>query len=61
MATDISSATSDPKRVTEHTLRKLAYGERPNLGLIDVQLLLNYFDAVERGEKSLPEPEKQAA
>jgi hypothetical protein len=35
--------------------RKLAYGNRPNPGLKHVQPLLDLFQAVERGERELPE------
>jgi hypothetical protein len=36
--------------------RKIAYGDRRNPGVLTVQPLLDYFMAIERGEKSLPEP-----
>lgn len=36
--------------------RKLAYGDRDNPGVQTIQPLLDYFHAVERGEKRLPEP-----
>lgn len=34
--------------------RKIAYGDRDNPGVQTVQPLLTFFQAVERGEKSLP-------
>jgi hypothetical protein len=36
--------------------RKIAYGDRKNPGVLTVQPLLDYFQAIERGERSLPDP-----
>jgi hypothetical protein len=41
--------------------RKLAYADRENPGVNTVQPLLDYFLAVERGEKVLPEPSDDKA
>lgn len=41
--------------------RKIAYDDRDNPGVQTVQPLLDFFSAIERGEKSLPEPEAKAA
>jgi hypothetical protein len=35
--------------------RKIVYGDRENPGVQTVQPLLDYFQSVERGERSLPE------
>jgi hypothetical protein len=35
--------------------RKIAYGDRENPGVETIQPLVSFFQAVERGEKSLPE------
>lgn len=40
--------------------RKISYdAERKNPGVQTIQPLINYFEAVERGEIDLPEPAKQ--
>lgn len=36
--------------------RKLVYGDRDNPGVLTIQPLVDYFAAVDRGEKKLPEP-----
>ena len=41
--------------------RKIAYGDRKNPGTKTIQPLLDYFDAVDRGEREMPEPAKQDA
>lgn len=41
--------------------RKIAYDDRDNPGVQTVQPLLDFFAAVERGERELPQPQKQAA
>lgn len=42
--------------------RKIAYDDRENPGVSTIQPLLDFFGAVERGEKTLPEPaEKHTA
>lgn len=40
--------------------RKIAYGDRENPGVDTIQPLLSFFQAVERGEASLPEPAEPA-
>lgn len=43
-------------------MRKLAYGDRENPGVKNVQPLLDYFQAVDRGERVLPtEPAEKSA
>lgn len=36
--------------------RKIAFNDRDNPGVQTIQPLLDFFDAVERGEKRLPDP-----
>lgn len=45
---------ADMKPLSFHSLRKIAYGERPNLGTIKGEALRDYFLAIERGERELP-------
>jgi hypothetical protein len=40
--------------------RKIAYDDRENPGVATIQPLLDYFGAVDRGERELPEPTKVA-
>lgn len=49
--------------VAESLLPKIAYGMRDNPRVQTVQPLLDYFQAIDRGERELPavETEKQAA
>jgi hypothetical protein len=49
--------------LSESILPKLAYGMRDNPRVQTIQPLLDYFDAIERGERELPSPgpERQAA
>lgn len=49
--------------VSESLLPKLAYGMRDNPRVQTIQPLLDYFNAVDRGERRLPdhESERQAA
>jgi hypothetical protein len=47
--------------VEKNLPRKLAYGNRPNPGVKLVQPLLDYFQAVERGERELPANDEQKA
>lgn len=37
-------------------IRKFVYGSRDNPRIDTVQPLLSYFSAIERGERSLPDP-----
>lgn len=41
--------------------RKLVYGDRENPGVLTIQPLVDYFAAVDRGEKSLPAIAHQVA
>lgn len=41
--------------------RKIAYSDRNNPGVQTIQPLLDFFEAVERGEKLLPEPAPHVA
>jgi transcriptional regulator with XRE-family HTH domain len=43
-----------------HLLRKLAYGDRDNPSVNTIQPLLDLFNAVDRGERKLPEPLPEA-
>ncbi len=36
--------------------RKLAYGDRENPGVLTIQPLIDFFQAVDRGDRELPEP-----
>lgn len=60
IAAVISEHDAD-RPVTFHTLRKVAYGERDNLGSATAQRIRDFFEAVERGERQLPAPEDRAA
>jgi len=55
IAAQVSEKLPATKRFTSHSLRKIVYGERDNLGLMAAQALLDYFQRVERGEMELPE------
>ena len=35
--------------------RKIVYGDRENPGVLTIQPLIDYFDAIDRGERGLPE------
>lgn len=41
-------------------MRKVAYGDIENPGVVTMQPLMDLFHAVERGERELPEPLAQA-
>ncbi len=41
--------------------RKIAFNDRDNPGIQTVQPLIDFFNAVDRGEKALPEPTQKAA
>lgn len=43
-------------RVRVSFVRKFFYGDRPDPRVGTVEPLLNYFKAVDRGERQLPEP-----
>lgn len=48
IADTVNKALDDRHRVTFHTLRKIAYGERPNLGSIKGDALRAYFQKREK-------------
>ena len=54
IASDVSAALPDDEKISEHFLRKIAYGDRDNPGVKSVQPLIDYFHAVERGDRQLP-------
>lgn len=39
-----------------HTMRKVCYHDIDNPGIVTMQPLLDLFGAVDRGERTLPEP-----
>jgi hypothetical protein len=43
IAAAVSELLPEEKRISEHTLRKIAYGDRENPGLQQVQALLDHF------------------
>lgn len=47
-------AIADAAGVAKSLPRKLSSGYRDNPGVKTIQPLVDYFDAVDRGEKSLP-------
>ena len=53
--------STDDAPISEHLLRKLAYGDRDNPRLDKVQPLLDFFHAVDRGERELPVPQPAPA
>ncbi len=48
-------------RVSKALPRKIVYGDRDNPGVQTVQPLLDLFQAVDRGERDLPEPTARAS
>lgn len=52
--------TTPDAPISEHLLRKLAYGDRDNPTLDKVQPLLDYFQAVDSGDRALPESKAAA-
>lgn len=48
-------ADDDEARVRVSFVRKFFYGDRPDPRVGTVEPLLNYFRAVDRGERKLPE------
>lgn len=61
IAAEASASLPPDKAMTAHSLRKIAYGDRKNPGLQDVQALLDYFGDVDAGRRALPEPAAQEA
>lgn len=55
IAAAVSEGLPDDQSIGEPLLRKIAYGDRDNPGVQTVQPLVDYFSAVERDEKQLPE------
>lgn len=53
-------AIADQAGVTPSFIRKFVYGSRENPRIQTVQPLLDYFSAVDRGERDLPEEAKAA-
>lgn len=60
IAAEINADRAEDDRVSENFMRKLAYGDRTNPGVKIVQPLLDYFHAVERGDRSLPVQQEAA-
>ena len=61
IAAAVSDGMPEDRRIGYSLLRKIAYGDRDNPGVQTVQPLLDYFGAIERGERSLPSAEAIAA
>lgn len=61
IAAAVSKDLPEDEKLSEHFLRKLAYGDRVNPGLKSIQPLLDFFGAVDRGEIEVPEPVEPAA
>lgn len=54
-------AIATEARVAKSLPRKIAYDDRENPGIATIQPLLDYFWAVDRGERKLPDPLPKAA
>ena len=54
-------AIAENTGVTGSFIRKFVYGSRENPRVQTVQPLIDFFDAVDRGEKKLPDPFKAEA
>lgn len=52
-------AIADAAGVSKVLPRKVCY-ERDNPGVVTIQPLLDFFQAVDRGERELPEPKEPA-
>ncbi len=50
----VNEGLAEDRRIGSALLRKIAYGDRDNPGVQTVQPLLDYFGAVDRGERKLP-------
>lgn len=61
IAAEITKGLPPGDTVGEPLLRKIAYGDRDNPGVMTVQPLLDYFEAVDRGERELPDPAEKVA
>ena len=53
-------ALDSDERVHASFIRKFVYGSRENPRVQTIQPLLDYFAAVDRGERELPEPGEKA-
>lgn len=47
--------------VSKNLPRKIAYGDRANPGVLTIQPLIDYFDQVKSGQRTLPAPTAQAS
>lgn len=54
-------AIADAAGVSKALPRKLVYGDRDNPTVQTIEPLMNFFTAVEKGEREMPEPSKQEA
>lgn len=61
IAAQVNAALSSDDRVSESFMRKLAYGDRENPGVKNVQPLLDYFQAIDLGGFVLPPEPADAA
>lgn len=55
IAAEINSELPDGKLVGVALLRKIAYGDRDNPGVMTIQPIYDYFKQVESGARKLPE------
>ena len=55
IADSINEGRAEDERVSVHLLRKIAYDDRQNPGVAKIQPLLDFFGAVDRGERQLPD------
>lgn len=53
-------AIAEESGVASSFIRKFVYGSRENPRVQTIQPLLDYFAAVDRGERELPEPSEKA-
>lgn len=60
MADAINEGRPGEKVIGEPLLRKLAYGDRGNPGVVTVQPVIDYLKAIDEGRAQLPEPETKA-
>jgi hypothetical protein len=61
IAAEINADLPAGESIGEPLLRKIAYGDRENPGVKTVQPIVNYFTAVDRGERALPDAEMKVA
>jgi len=60
IASEISIPLPEDEKISEHLLRKIAYGDRDNPGIKSIQPLLDYFQEVDRGVRRPPAISEQA-